>query len=246
MSEQRPNPVCFHYPLGTDRCLHCEIERLRAALESVPCSCDARENPEWEHEKTCAVYIADKALNRPVEAETATPGPGAEQLAGCGNWKPKHDIGPYCANCGFHESEHRNLLGDRVERLTRENAVLAHAVEIHRANTEHARQDEHRNVSRAYAEIDRLRAALEQIRRLHRKGRLDGVLAAFIARGALRGADETATMSAGMLDTAYAEIDRLRAALKNIAQGRVGDQLIMNAAEYAKAQLAFKTNEVQK
>jgi len=44
-----------------------EIERLRAALESVPCSCDARENPEWEHEKTCAVYIADKALNRPVE-----------------------------------------------------------------------------------------------------------------------------------------------------------------------------------
>lgn len=25
---------------------------------------------------------------------------------GCGNWKPKHGIGPYCANCGFHESEH--------------------------------------------------------------------------------------------------------------------------------------------
>jgi|SRR5580698_202812 hypothetical protein len=40
------------------------IERLRAALEAVPCSCDARENPEWEHEKTCAVYIADTALNR--------------------------------------------------------------------------------------------------------------------------------------------------------------------------------------
>lgn len=31
-----------------------------------------------------------------------------EQLAGCGNWKPKHGVGPYCGNCGFHESEHRD------------------------------------------------------------------------------------------------------------------------------------------
>jgi hypothetical protein len=31
-----------------------------------------------------------------------------DQRAGCGNWKPKHGIGPYCANCGFHEEEHRD------------------------------------------------------------------------------------------------------------------------------------------
>lgn len=30
------------------------------------------------------------------------------ELAGCGNWKPKYGVGPYCANCGFHEEEHRD------------------------------------------------------------------------------------------------------------------------------------------
>lgn len=28
-------------------------------------------------------------------------------LVGCGNWMPKNGIGPFCANCGFHEREHR-------------------------------------------------------------------------------------------------------------------------------------------
>ena len=40
-----------------------QIDRLRAALEQVPCSCDHRENPEWEHDKSCAVAIADRVLN---------------------------------------------------------------------------------------------------------------------------------------------------------------------------------------
>lgn len=30
----------------------------------------------------------------------------ASPLAGCGNWKPKHGVGPYCGNCGFHADEH--------------------------------------------------------------------------------------------------------------------------------------------
>jgi hypothetical protein len=30
-----------------------------------------------------------------------------ENLVGCGNWKPKHGVGPYCGNCGYHEREHR-------------------------------------------------------------------------------------------------------------------------------------------
>lgn len=28
------------------------------------------------------------------------------RLAGCGNWKPKHGVGPYCGNCGFHADQH--------------------------------------------------------------------------------------------------------------------------------------------
>lgn len=32
-----------------------------------------------------------------------------ERLAGCRNWKPKHGVGPYCGNCGFHENEHADL-----------------------------------------------------------------------------------------------------------------------------------------
>lgn len=35
-----------------------------------------------------------------------------------------------------------------------------------------------------------------------------------------------------------AETDRLRQVLRNISKGRVGDQLIMDVAAYAKAQLA--------
>lgn len=40
--------------------------------------------------------------------ETAAAPADTSPLAGCGNWKPKHGTGPYCGNCGFHESEHRD------------------------------------------------------------------------------------------------------------------------------------------
>jgi len=33
------------------------------------------------------------------------------------------------------------------------------------------------------------------------------------------------------------EIERLRAVIRNIGKGRVGDQIIMNVSEYAKAQV---------
>jgi hypothetical protein len=55
----------------------------------------------------CGVWRALAADEAAPPAETKA-APDTSPLAGCGNWKPKHGVGPYCANCGFHESEHRD------------------------------------------------------------------------------------------------------------------------------------------
>jgi len=56
----------------------------------------ARIIPQYAKDWDCAVTL-EGMLNYLIEA----------RLAGCINWKPKHGIGPYCANCGYHETEHR-------------------------------------------------------------------------------------------------------------------------------------------
>jgi len=75
------------------------------------------------------------------------------------------------SNCAGGCTCQCHYMKDELERLTREL------------------ETEREDCRQMSVMVERLRAALEQIRRLHRKGRLDVVLAAFIAREALRGAN---------------------------------------------------------
>lgn len=50
--------------------------------------------------------IRGKQVRISIDAPRGVSIDRAERLVGCGNWKPKHGVGPYCANCGFHENEH--------------------------------------------------------------------------------------------------------------------------------------------
>lgn len=71
---------------------------------------------DWLKERPGAIEV-DQCSNYP---DCSICGPDAapplraplERLAGCANWKPKHGLGPYCGNCGFHETEHELRRGE--------------------------------------------------------------------------------------------------------------------------------------